>query len=215
MQRNPIEDWQRLAQLYREMGDVELLELDDAIGDLTEVAQQVLRDEMKKRGLSRPGAANKAPEPLADAAWDRDDDSPAAEDEPEEGDLPHEFTWKTPLCECEDAEQAWQLRAALGKAGIESWLDGQGYRVAREISNPRILVAADQLEQAREVAAQPIPQEIIELSKAPAEEFELPVCPRCGADEPVLESVDPVNTWLCESCGAQWADPAEEQPLAR
>jgi len=195
------------------MGDVELLELDDAIGDLTEVAQQVLRDEMKKRGLSRERAASeeqKIPEPLADAGWEGDADLPADGDEPEQDDQPHEYTWKTLLCECEDAEQVWQLRTALKQAGIESWIEGQGYRVAREISNPRILVAADQLEQAREVAARPIPQEIVELSKTPAEEFELPVCPKCGAEEPVLESADPVNTWLCESCGEQWTEPVQE-----
>ena len=53
MQRDTIAEWQSLTQLYREMSDQELYELDAGIGDLTEVAQQVLRDEMRSRGLER------------------------------------------------------------------------------------------------------------------------------------------------------------------
>ena len=55
MHEDTIADWQRLTQLYSEMDDGELEALNADIGDLTEVAQQVLRDEMKKR--SRPAAA--------------------------------------------------------------------------------------------------------------------------------------------------------------
>jgi tRNA(Ile2) C34 agmatinyltransferase TiaS len=77
------------------------------------------------------------------------------------------------------------------------------------LSYPRVVVAADQLEQAREIAARPIPQEIIDEFNAPPEEYKPPVCPKCGAEDPVLESADPVNSWLCESCGEQWSDPAE------
>ena len=73
-----------------------------------------------------------------------------------------------------------------------------------------MLVAADQLEQARAIAAQPIPQEIIEESKTEVPEFELPVCPKCGAADPVLEGVDPVNTWRCEACGYEWTEPAAD-----
>ncbi len=73
----------------------------------------------------------------------------------------------------------------------------------------QINVAADQLEEAREIAAQPIPQEIIEwqreLREAPA--YEIPVCPKCKAEDPTLESVEPTNSWLCESCGYTWSDP--------
>ena len=49
MQIDPMAEWTRLTQLYGEMGDLELRELDPR--DLTEVAQQVLRDELRKRGL--------------------------------------------------------------------------------------------------------------------------------------------------------------------
>ena len=51
MQADPIAEWQRLTEHYREMSDEELGELACDFDDLTETAQQVLRSEMRSRGL--------------------------------------------------------------------------------------------------------------------------------------------------------------------
>jgi hypothetical protein len=212
MQRDTFTDWQSLTQLYSEMGDGELYELDADIHDLTEVAQQVLRDEMKKRGLSRSGAPDGEPNAGTHTAapqWDRNADSPIGEDGSEGSGPQHEYTWKTLLCECDEPARAALIREVLKEAGIESWIRGPGYSVAPDMSSPSILVAADQLEQAREIVARPIPQSIIDQFQVQIPEFESPVCPGCGAEDPLLESVDPRNTWLCESCGKQWTDPEE------
>jgi hypothetical protein len=214
MQADPIAEWQRLTQHYSEMSDGELYALDADIADLTEVAQQVLRDEIKKRGLNEPRGPNKeadVSERLAAPLWDRDADSPEDGNATEESELPQEFTWKTLLCECDEREEAWQIQEMLREAGIESWIEGPGYRVAPEISNPRIVVAADQLEQAREILARPIPQEIVEQSKMQIPDYEPPVCPSCGAEDPLLEGASPVNSWRCESCGRQWTEQEEEK----
>jgi len=213
MQEDTTAEWQRLTQLYSEMGDGELEELNDDIGNLTDVAQQVLRDEMKKRGLNEPSVPRgpfESSERFAPRQSDADVDSLTEYDDAEDGELPPEFTWKTLLCECEEREEAWQIREALRQAGIESWIEGSGSQVWDGRSNPRILVAADQFEHAREIVSQPIPQAIIELSRMQVPDFEPPLCPSCGADDPILEGADPVNTWLCERCGKQWADPAED-----
>jgi hypothetical protein len=214
MNTNPIEEWRRLTEHYREMSDEELYELEADFGGLTETAQQVLRDEMKLRGLDRPQLASVQANPAARPearSWDLVQDTAQvvedfeeAEEDASDGEA-REFTWKTLLCECNEAEEAWQIREVLRRAGIDSWVEGR----SRDLSYPRVVVAADQLEQARAIAAQPIPQEIIDEFNAPPEEFEPPVCPKCGVEDPVLESADPVNSWLCESCGAQWSDPAE------
>ncbi len=45
-------DRERLAAVYGEMGDGELLELQATAGDLTEVAQEALAGEMRRRGLA-------------------------------------------------------------------------------------------------------------------------------------------------------------------
>ena len=191
--------WQeqrRLAEAYRDKWDDELRALAESYSDLTKPAQQALRDEMLRRGLADPLAP--ATPPTLNPA-----ELPPAEGEP------HDYTWKTPLCDCESAEQARQIMEVLRRAGIESWVEG-GNRYQWDLNGPRLLVAADQLEQAKHVLTQPIPQEVIdETAEADEPEvFELPHCPVCGAADPILVDVDPVNRWQCESCGNEWSDPA-------
>jgi ribosomal protein L37AE/L43A len=211
MQADPITEWQRLTELYREMNDGELEALDANKADLTEVAQQVLSDEVKKRGLNEPrGAEEGTIQPGSFAAPIDGVDSPTADGSTEESEPPVEYTWKTMLCECEDQEEAWQIREVLRGAGIESWIDRPGYYVAPGIGNLQIMVAADQIEKAHEITSRPIPQEIVEQSKMDIPDYEPPVCPSCGAADPVLEGADPVNSWRCESCGKQWTDAAED-----
>jgi ribosomal protein L37AE/L43A len=206
------------------MYDAELLELAADSGNLTETAQQALGDEMRKRGLAlarTAGAARRMPDPMLERAATALGADPGApqlvEDTPDtadEADAPHEYTWKTLLCECETAEEALQLAAALGHSGIESWIEGRrgSYSPYSQLDQgpPRILVPADRLEEAREVASRPIPKEIVEQTEMEAPEFEAPVCPKCGAGDPVLDGVDPVNTWFCEACENEWTDGAAD-----
>jgi ribosomal protein L37AE/L43A len=135
-------------------------------------------------------------------------DTPDADDK---DDGPREYTWKTPLCDCDTNEEARQLAGVLRQAGIDSWI-----QQAREFGrrNARVMVAADQLDQARSIAAQTNPQEIVEEEKEEAQEFVEPKCLKCGSDDVVLEGVDPANTWRCEQCGEQWTEsppPAEKE----
>ena len=199
------QDWLALAAHYRSMSDGELIDLADAFSDLTQTAQQVLADEMKLRKLGDP----------RDSAW-----SAPAEDAvggAEDGTAPQpgvEYTWKTPLCGCDDPEKAFQVVEVLRRAGIESWIDraSRFTPLGDSDTGKCILVAADQLDHARAVVSQPIPQDIVELSQLTAPEFEVPVCPKCGAPDPILEGVDPINSWSCESCGAEWEEEADGDP---
>lgn len=224
MQVDPMQEWQRLTELYREMSDVELEELADDFTSLTESAQQVLRDEIKKRGLDEPQAAVETPRSPARLSAPRPEpavDLPNDTDADREIDLLRDYTWKTPLCECGDREEALLLCEALRKAGIESWIEGPGSfspYSSLDQRSPRILVAADQMDAAREIAARPIPREIIDQSRIEAPEFQPPACPGCGAKDPVLEGVEPCNRWRCETCGMQWNESAadlDEKPEKR
>ena len=213
-------EWQRLTEHYRQISDEELCELAADLADLTPTAQDALRQELRSRGLGEPKTAlqtlvarNKTE---AASALQQAEEGVRQPAEEEQAGPSVAYTWKTPLCGCDDQEQAWQISEVLRRAGIESWIERAG---ARHFvpwpdefmeGNLQVLVAADQLEQARAIAAQPIPQEIIDLSKADVPEYEPPVCPKCGAGDPVLESAEPTNAWLCEACGAEWADPVEE-----
>jgi hypothetical protein len=217
MQIDPVEEWQRLTEHYRTLTDDQLEELADDFADLTEAAQQILRGAMRSRGLRDPLAP---PNPqrkvdISPAPPDEDDAQSAASDS--DGGSRYEYTWKTLLRECSTREEAWQVSELLRRAGIESWIDGPGIYspyAELDLTSPRVLVAADELDRAREIAARPIPQDIVDASKETLPEFEPPKCPRCGAADPALESADPVNAWRCELCARRWTE-GEAKPDAK
>jgi hypothetical protein len=210
MQTNPMAEWQRLTKLYGEMSDGELLDLSSAVTDLTEIAQQVLHDEMRKRKLNEPNAQISAmgdTEELADSEGDSaDEQHDEDEEELEEDELPCEYTWKTLLCECDTWEEAWQIHEVLKRGGIDCWIEGARPGSSLEEGIRRVLVAADQLDMAEQIASRPIPREIIKQSKVRLPDFTPPACPICGTRDPVLEGIDPANRWRCENCGNEWSD---------
>ncbi len=205
MQIDPVIEWRRLSEHYRALSEEQLRELAHDYADLTETAQQALRAEMSSRGLGAPMWSD-APQARVQPAGSS---AVLNEDGVADGPLV-DYTWKTLLCECDTDEQAWQISEMLRQAGIESWIDGPSRYSPHpelDITSPRVLVAADELDQARLVAARPVPQEIVEESQMKGPEFEMPKCPRCGVSDPTFESAEPVNCWKCESCGAEWSDP--------
>ena len=239
MQIDPVQEWQRLTAEYREKYDGELLELVRDYADLTQSAQQALRAEMLSRGLGDPekpksvravqSAQSEPAQPplaLSNAPSDSDDDTvfgkvfgarppepvPDIPDAPDDAAVPHEYTWKTILCACDEYREAWRISEALRRAGIESWIERQGSRYAIPWAGEfmtgelQVQVAADELETARAVASQPIPQDIIEESETEIPEYKVPKCPKCSAEDPILEEVEPSNTWRCEQCDAQWTE---------
>ncbi|HEV2279052.1 MAG TPA: hypothetical protein VGS02_12795 [Acidobacteriaceae bacterium] len=210
MQNDPAQEWQRLTRLYGEMSDEELQNLAASFTDLTEFAQPILREEMRKRGLGDPAAVTQSRRFAGSQSAPSDpEESPRNDDEEE---VPRAY-----LCECEGADQINQLREALRRAGVDSWVDSLSAALGRvqESQTARIFVPGDQLAVAREVASRPMPQDIIEESKIEVEDFVPPICPKCGAEDPLLESVEPTNTWRCENCGAQWTDSAAFDPASR
>ena len=223
-------EWRRLTEHYREIGDEELLQLAAGVADLTETAQQALAQEMRSRGLVDPRSPGQPTHhaestihaiesPLRGDEMPEDPDSitsaagllgtrapqlvPDTPDADEDDTGEHDYTWRTYLCECETRQQAMELCEVLKRAGIDCWIASYG------LVYPRVLVAADQLDQARAIAARPIPQQIIDDSKTEAPEYELPKCPKCGAEDPILESVEPANHWRCEQCDHEWTETAE------
>jgi hypothetical protein len=216
MQSDPGAEWQRLTRLYGEKSDEEVLELAEDCGNLTETAQQVLRDEMKKRRLAEPQRPSTNAEPdhrpifgrwnQAVAEQNREFEKPAEESGEGNEEHPVEYTWKTMLCECADREEAWQVAEVLRRARIESWVEGPHSQNSLDVRKLCVMVAADQLDEARAIIARPIPQEVIDQSKVKVEDFVPPRCPRCGTPDPVLESIEPENRWFCENCGAEWSD---------
>lgn len=217
MPTDPLEEWRRLTTLYSEMGDIEIQDLADQINDLTPTAQQVLRDELKKRTLMNQDDGQNSSRSSREsvAGWESDDDRNDFGAHSDDNDGAHHYTWKVPLCNRETAAEAQCVLLMLRRAGIDSWIEATENRGGREW--PRVLVAADQLDQARSIADQPIPQDILDEVNdgQSASEYELPTCPQCAAPDPILESVEPSNCWLCESCGYTWSDPVLDDSIGR
>ena len=223
MQTDPAEEWRRLTALYSEMGDIEIEELANQINDLTPTAQGVLRDEMKKRGISgesnTPRLRTRQQPGSAEVHWQREYDTAADhERDPSGEEEAIDYTWKVGLCRCESLDEAAARSEMLRRAGIDSWIQRPGSQFVIPwvdefgVGDIQINVGADQFDQARMIVEQPIPLEIIDQLKEEAEspQYELPTCPHCGAPDPILESVEPSNNWLCESCDHTWSDPVHE-----
>jgi hypothetical protein len=186
------------------MYDGQLLELTASIHDLTEMGKTVLRDEMRKRGLGDP----LTPGWSARQHIEEHEKEALEAAEADAADKPFEYTWKVELCGCNDSVEARQIGETLKRAGIPCW--GNGPSFPADLRGPIILVAADQLDEARAILAQPIPQDILDESRVEIPEYAPPVCPSCGAADPVLLSADPTNSWECEACGKEWSDPIDE-----
>jgi hypothetical protein len=212
MQTDPVAEWQRLTGHYRTLTDDQLEDLAIDFADLTETAQQILRGEMRTRGLRDPQSPrNRQALMETQRSVDRRAAPPPdAGLNPDLGeDRPQEYTWKTLLCECDTREEAWQVSEVLRRAGIASWTAAPGMYspyADLDLTSPRVLVAADQIDEARSVASRPIPQDVIDESKIAVPDFQPPRCPACGAADPLLEDVEPVNAWRCALCGRQWND---------
>jgi len=209
MQNNPPEQWRQLTETYRAMFDGELENLARDLDDLTETAREVLRGEMKSRGLALPGDKSQPgrPHPAGKVDPGAFTGEPYDPEDAADDNAPAEFTWKVPLVACEDRAHADAIGDALRRAGIESWYESAAS--GWNSSGPRLVVAADQLEEARQIAAMPIGKEIIDEYREEPSPYETPRCPECGEEDPVLESAEPTNSWLCEACGHAWTDPAD------
>jgi len=212
MQDDLNEEWRRLSEHYAQMYDGELLRLASRYSDLTNAAKEVLRVEMLKRGLGDPTKPAEVQRDSGRLRFERGVELDGHEDsgsDVEDGAPAHEYTWKTELCECNTREQTWQLRTMLDRAKIESWLFDPAREVATRLLDRipfRILVAADQLDEARKIIAQPIPQDILEESQMDIPAYVIPRCPACGDPDPTLLEDEQSNRWSCEICGKEWTE---------
>jgi rubrerythrin len=158
------------------------------------VAQEVLKSEISRRGLSI------APKP-----------TPAATivlDEREAAELWKYAALACPECvfEFDEENAASAAHMALAEAGIES-VAVPHQETKFDLRGPRVVVAPEDAERAASILAQPTVERLKGDAEAMmAEEFHEPACPACGAEESVLESVEPANLWRCDVCGEVWME---------
>lgn len=186
--------YQELAKLYGTYGDDELVALGRGMADLTETAQEVLKSEIARRGLTvseaaRPEEANRL-------------------SEDELANLRAYAALAPPECvfEFKDEHGVSAAYRALMEEGIDAVLlagdgPGEGQR------GPRAVVAPGDAQRAEAILSQPLAERFRgEAAEETPAEFDLPVCPACGGGETLLETVDPVNHWSCDDCGHSWVE---------
>ncbi len=117
MKPDQFEESQRLTSLYSEMGEIEIRELAAGIEDLTEVAKQVLRDELKKRGMSGDASAVRSARPKESGVGIRRRFKRPNGRMRATMTSRAEFTWKTRLCECNTSEEATGTRVDIEESG--------------------------------------------------------------------------------------------------
>lgn len=179
-----------LVALYGSYGDEELVSFARSLGDLTEMAQEALKGELTRRHLAIPSSKGST---SPNSAGDSDPIDRFAELAPED------CIWE--FAEAEDALVAYE---ALRASGIESSVILPRMETM-DTGPPRLVVALEDVEKTEAILSQPIPEEFRILVRTRAE-FVVPRCSRCGTEDPLLESIEPTNQWLCESCGHTWSD---------
>jgi hypothetical protein len=183
--------YQELVTLYGSYGDEELVTLARGMADLTETAQDALKGELMRRGL-KVAVEGEPKRVLTDE--DLQDMRAYAELAPAEC-----------IFNFEDEQSASAAYYALTAEGIEAIVvSPKGTKADNR--GPRVVVVPKDATRAAEVLSQPSAERLKAETQETPEEFALPNCPACGGEETLLESVDPVNEWRCDSCGHTWLE---------
>ena len=201
---HPERERRRLAQLYAGMTSEELQSVAGGGSSLTDVARQMLREEIARRGLDIE--VRKEPE---------------GRDELEERELVMVRRFR-------DLPEALLAKGSLESSGIECFMaDDNMIRLDWFISNlvggVKLLVSPEDVEASIAILDQPTP-EIFDVEGIG--NYQQPLCPKCQSLEVSFEGLNkkvayisayfglPIplhnTTWNCRSCGHHWLD-AEAQ----
>ncbi len=209
---DPNKESQRLAALYAGMEDTELAKIIEDASSLTEIAREVLRSEMARRGM----------EPLPEATTEEDK-------------IVGEPISPPPvmLRRFRDLPEASIAKSILDSAGIESYLaDDNLVRMdwfySNLIGGIKLFVKQQDVEEANNLLNQGVPEKFEVDTPG---EYEQPRCPKCqsfdvsfdGLDKPASYAgmfinlpIPFTNTgWKCHACGHSWKEegvPPPEQP---
>jgi hypothetical protein len=194
---NTADEYRRLEELYGEMSDSRLQDMADQVGDLTYLAQQVLRAEVSKRGLDK-----QAP-----------DVSP-------EDDIPSDIGL-TGIWRAKDPTKARSIIDILKSAGIPACMVPEKVEFTDGGFEDWVDIKVVQSDQGRayELLRQYFPPEQESEERLEEDNEHVAVCPTCHSPEIVFQSlnIEPAPgaaakyNWTCDACGYQWEDDGLEQ----
>jgi hypothetical protein len=195
----------RLTLLYSTMTPEELGKVVDDSASLTDVAREVLKTELSRRGL------------------------PAEIDEAPRGEDVFEQRHLVSLRRFRDLPEALLAKGSLESSGIECFLaDDNMIRMDWFMSNliggVKLAVNQEDLEAATAILDEPMPET---LDVDGIGEYQQPRCPECQSLDVNFEQLSKVaypsawlgiplplhdKAWTCRSCGHHWEDPDFVEP---
>jgi len=228
MAKDPEQERQRLAEQYSRQIDGRLEKVASEAYELSDLAKEVLRSELQRRGLSMqlaehaPIPAKKVPEP-GDPPGEQPRELEESGNEPEVlrgSDDIHEMVT---LRQFRDLPEALLAKGSLESAGIACALaDDNMVRMdwfySNAIGGIKLLVNAGDAAEAEQVLTQPIPDH---LDVSGVGDFEQPKCPKCGSLDVSFRESQPAaylsmalsvpipfrkRAWHCHSCDVEWEE---------
>jgi hypothetical protein len=227
---DPEQERQRLSEFYSRQMDGELEKTAGQAYELTEVARELLRAELARRGLT-PKFVENAPIILKKKPMPMPGDPPPPEPpvesmpggEPEQRDL-------VTIRRFRDLPEALLAEGSLKSSGIDCLLiDDNTIRMdwfwSNLLGGIKLQVDSENAEAASEILDQPIPES---LEVAGIGEYEQPRCPKCSSLDVAFRELDPAayltlvvnlpipihrKAWRCHSCGMEWEEVPEQPEL--
>jgi len=218
---DPEKERARLTQRYAEMTLGQLQKIAADAPELTEMARQLLSDEIRRRGATPAfPEIEKNPEPPEPPPSE-----PIEEAEPTP-DLP-EMTSPLLLRRFRDLPEALLAKGRLETAGINCFLaDDNMVRLDWFISNllggVKLMVDEAEAEEAASILDQPTPES---FEVEAVGEYLQPRCPKCGSLDISFEELDKkfsyataffavpipmhIKGWNCHACKHHWDGPPE------
>lgn len=217
-------EWRELAERYSQMSEGEVQALANEAYELTDMARDVLRGEISRRGLHMQLRDQPAPpDPVEDVAR-------TSEFDPTELDL---ITFGRVF----DLEEARRLKSILDNGGVLSYFGPNHVENVEELKAAFAAEKAESLERGFEVGIEySVPRKYREQAfralanapqEAPAETTPaddadyVATCPRCHASDITFQGLDTADgadpdvnskyNWSCDACGHRWKDDGVEE----
>jgi hypothetical protein len=218
---DPEQERRRLAESYSRHIDGELEKVAGQAYELTDIAREMLRAEMLRRGLTAPFVDHAPVVPVPPPSpGDPPPEAPPVESQPgDELDVQKMVT----IRKFRDLPEALFAKGSLESAGIEcALLDDNMVRLDWFISNllggVKLQVRQEDSDVAEEILQQPIPEN---FDVPGIGEYEQPHCPKCQSLDVNFREIAPAayvstilnvpipfhrRAWRCHSCYAEWED---------
>lgn len=213
---DPAGEWLRLSKHYRQLSDNALIDLARQTSDLTDIAQQVLAQEVAGRGLKIPPKEPAVPRlPQSRPAWLPDSAGDAESPYADDREL-------VTICKVWSLADALKLQRLLDTAGIPFYIGPEKATGIDAVTSNFANGLSVQIMRIGLPWAYRVFQEYFPADEPHEEKTDEPDnlamhCPRCRSTEVVFEDLDrgPENSegepsskfkWTCDSCGHEWQD---------